>query len=104
MPPVLGPVSPSPTRLWSWAVARGSDVGAVEEGEEARFFADEEFLDHDLGAGVAEGAVEAGVDGGVGSWRGRCDDDALAGGEAVGLDDDRRAVARDVGLGGGRRR
>ncbi len=24
MPPVLGPVSPSPTRLWSWLVAIGS--------------------------------------------------------------------------------
>ena len=23
MPPVLGPVSPSPTRLWSWAVPMG---------------------------------------------------------------------------------
>ena len=23
MPPVLGPVSPSPTRLWSWAAAMG---------------------------------------------------------------------------------
>ncbi len=26
MPPVLGPVSPSPTRLWSWLVAIGSAV------------------------------------------------------------------------------
>ena len=26
MPPVLGPVSPSPTRLWSWAGSIGSTV------------------------------------------------------------------------------
>ena len=26
MPPVLGPLSPSPTRLWSWLVAMGSTV------------------------------------------------------------------------------
>ena len=26
IPPVLGPVSPSPTRLWSWLVAIGSAV------------------------------------------------------------------------------
>ncbi|MCY1460815.1 hypothetical protein D9M71_784040 [compost metagenome] len=26
MPPVFGPVSPSPTRLWSWLVAIGSTL------------------------------------------------------------------------------
>ncbi len=26
MPPVLGPVSPSPMRLWSWLVAMGSTL------------------------------------------------------------------------------
>ena len=63
MPPVLGPVSPSPTRLWSCAVASGSDVLAVDQGEEARLLAFQELLDHDLGARRAERAGEAGVDG-----------------------------------------
>ena len=29
MPPVLGPVSPSPTALWSWEVASGSTAPPV---------------------------------------------------------------------------
>ncbi len=62
MPPVLGPVSPSPTRLWSWAVASGSTCVPSHEREEARLLAVQELLDHDLGAGRAEGAGEAGVD------------------------------------------
>ena len=62
MPPVLGPVSPSQTRLWSWAVASGSACVAVDQGKEARLLADQALLDHDLGAGRAERAGEAGVD------------------------------------------
>ena len=64
------------------------------EREEARLLACHEFLDHDLGAGRAERAGEAGVDRRVGLVDGHRDDDALAGGEAVGLDHDRRAAAR----------
>ena len=44
-------------------------VRAVDEREEARLLAVEELLDHDLGAGRAERAGEAGVDGGVGLAR-----------------------------------
>ena len=42
------------------------------------------------------------VDGGMRFVRGHGDDDALAGGQAVGLDDDRRALGVDVGVGRGR--
>ena len=45
MPPVFGPVSPSPTRLWSWAEASGTARLAVDQREQAGFLALEEFLD-----------------------------------------------------------
>ena len=102
MPPVLGPVSPSPTRLWSCAVASGQRVRAVDQGEEARLLAVQELLDDDLGAGGAERAGEAGVDGRLGLRRGLGDDHALAGRQAVGLDDDGQLLRRQVGLGGAR--
>ena len=53
MPPVLGPLSRSKARLWSWQAAREDRV-AVGQGEHAGFVAVESFLDHDLFAGVAE--------------------------------------------------
>jgi len=62
----------------------------------------EEILDHDAGAGIAQ--LVAGqhvVDGGVGFVECHGDDDALAGGQAVGLDDDRGALLVDVGMGRG---
>ena len=100
MPPVLGPVSPSPTRLWSCAAASGSAFVAVDQREKARLLAGEEFLDDDLGPGRAEAALRraphrprACASATVGG-----DDDALAGGQPVGLDDDRRALRGDIGL------
>ena len=53
-------------------VLRGGErqhVLAVDEGEEARLLALQEFLDDDLGAGCPEGAGEAGVDGGFSASR-----------------------------------
>jgi hypothetical protein len=47
----------------------------------------------------AEGAAEDVVDGGVRLGLGRGDDHALAGGEAIGLDHDRRARGVDMGMG-----
>ena len=35
MPPVFGPVSPSPMRLWSWATGRATSHGAVAERHQA---------------------------------------------------------------------
>ena len=72
-------------------------VLAVRHDDEARFLAVEEFLDDDHAARVAEGAGEHGLgreDRLVGA---RGDDHALARGEAVGLDDDRRALRADRG-------
>ena len=86
MPPVLGPVSPSPTRLWSWAEASGDGGLAVDQREQARFLALEEFLDH-------QRPVAGGVDRGLGFGAGHGDGHALAGGEPVGLDHDRDAEA-----------
>src|SRR5690606_542534 len=73
---------------------------AVAEAEEARFLAGQEFLHDDFGPRSAEGAAEAVVDRGerlVLRHRHRY---ALAGGEAVGLDDDRRALVADIGFRG----
>ena len=78
MPPVFGPLSPSPTRLWSWLVAIGS-VLAVDHDDEAGLLAIEELLDHHARAGVAEGiAGEHVAHGGFGFVQVHGDDHALA--------------------------
>ena len=69
-------------------------VRAVDQGEEARLLADQALLDHHLGAGRAERAREAGLDGGGGILARLGDDHALAGRQAVGLDDDRQRLRR----------
>ena len=79
--------------------AEGQRGLAVAQAEEARLLAVEEFLDDDLGAGVAEGAAEAGLDRGQRLVERHRHRHALAGGEAVGLDDDRRALRADIGAG-----
>ena len=91
MPPVFGPSSPSKARLWSWALPRRQQVLAVGEDEEARLLAGHELLDHHPRAGAfGEDRVERRLR--LGDGRG--DGHALAGGEAVGLDHDRRALGR----------
>ena len=92
MPPVFGPGVAVADALVVLRRAEGQRGRAVAEAEEARLLAVEEFLDHDLGAGRAEGAAEAGVDRRQRLVDGHRDRDALAGGEPVGLDDDRRAL------------
>ena len=82
MPPVLGPVSPSPTRLKSCAGGSAHDRLAVAEREQRHLGAVEVLLDDDPPAGRGMGQCRGTVLG---------DDDALAGGQAVGLDDVRRA-------------
>ena len=91
MPPVFGPVSPSPTRLWSWAEASAHGGLAVDQREQARFLALEEFLDH-------QRAVAGGVDRRLGFGAGHGDRHALAGGEPVGLDHDRDPEAVERGV------
>jgi len=78
-------------------------VLAVDHDDEARFLAVEEFLDHDACACVAElVARQHHVDRFVRFLERHRDDHALAGREAVGLHDDRRAFRVDVGMRGGR--
>src|SRR5436305_19657 len=65
------------------------DVLAVAQREQRELVALEPLLDQHPPAGRAEAVVdERGRHGGVGLGGGRADDDALARGEAVGLDDD----------------
>ena len=84
-------------------LARGKrqHVFAVDHDDEARFFAREEFFDHDARAGRTElVAREHVVDGRVGFVFGHRHHDALARGKTVGLDDDRSALGADVGVRG----
>ena len=72
---------------------------AVDQGEETRLLAGEKILDDDLQSGRVEPAFdERGIDRPVGGVEIIGDDHALAGRETVGLDDDRRAMARDKGF------
>ena len=104
MPPVFGPVSPSPTRLWSCAAAERQRGLAVAQREQRDFLADQAFLDHHRVAGVAECAgLHHRVDRCERCVLGRGNHDALAGGEAVRLHHDGRAtptneLARGVGI------
>ena len=94
MPPVLGPVSPSPMRLWSCAIGSGAGDRAVAQRHQAALGAGEPLLEHDraLRHQLADGGLGA-PSVAVGH------DDALAGGETVELDDDRLAELAPPGDG-----
>ncbi len=70
--------------------------GAVAQRKKRSFFALQEFLDHHLRAGSTEPALEHHVDRGFRLFDRFRDHNALAGGEAVGLHHDRRAVLSHV--------
>jgi hypothetical protein len=74
----------------------------VDQRGEARFLAFQEFLDDDFSARGSECPGEAGIDCTLGRRRRLGDDHALAGRQAVGLDDDRQLLRRQIGLGGAR--
>ena len=81
------------------------NVGSGDDGHRRGFHAGEAVLDHDALAGGAEGAGKHLVDGFVGVVDVVGDDDALAGGEAVGLEHGQIVGAEDFeplmrGLGG----
>ena len=96
MPPVFGPVSPSPIRLKSCAGSSGTTVHAVGDAEQRHLRPVEELLDHDPRRSSAACASA--------SSRSVGDDDALAGGQAVVLDDVRRPELVERGAGLRRRR
>ncbi len=71
---------------------------AVDHDDEAGLFAIEELLDHHPRPGVAEGIAGEHVTHGVlGFSQGHGDDHALAGRQAVGLDNDRCALFAQIG-------
>lgn len=77
------------------------DVFAVGKDKDTRFLTPEQLLDHDLRAGVAVGALDHDViNGGKSFVLIMANDYALAGGEAIRLDHDRRTVPVDEFLGG----
>ena len=70
---------------------------AVAEGDEADFFAFEEFFHHHARAGITKLVVrEHHLDCTVRFFQCHCYDNTLASGQAIGLDDDRCAFLRDV--------
>ena len=98
MPPVFGPWSSSLEPLVVLRRRERQHVAPVRHHDEARFLAREELLDDHARAGRAHRVADQHrVDRRVRLGDGRRDDHALAGREAVGLDDDRRAALGDVG-------
>ena len=83
--------------MWSCAEASGIAVSPSHSAKKLILAAFEEFLDHDFRAGIAERAIEHHGDGGLRFIKRLGDDDALAGGQAIRLDDDRRALFADIG-------
>jgi hypothetical protein len=77
------------------AGGHGQHVVAVDHDDEAGFFAVEELFDHHARTGFTEGVAGQHVThGGFGFFQRHGDDHALAGGQAIGLDHDRRAFFR----------
>ena len=106
-------IGPHAAGIWSMIAVedplvilrRGERNGvlAIAERKERDLLADQEFLDHDLGAGRPDAAAENSIDCGLG-FRDACrHHHALAGRQSVGLDHDRRALRPHIGLGGRRR-
>src|SRR6185503_7319671 len=89
MPPVLGPVSPSPTRLWSCAEASGT---AVFPSTNANRLASSPSRNSSMTSGPSPAAAIA-LSAGA---RGR-DGDSLARGQSVGLDHYRKTEAPERG-------
>ena len=90
MPPVFGPASPSPRRLWSRASGSARAVAAVAQGDEARLAAASRSSTTTRAPGVgARPSIAA-----LGLGEVVADGHALAGGQPVGLDDDAAARPR----------
>ena len=59
MPPVFEPVSPSPTRLWSWAVPKGSAVVPSHRQKKLASSPSRNSSDDDFRPRASKGPVEA---------------------------------------------
>ena len=95
MPPVFGPGVAVAGALVVLRRGERQRVLAVDERKKARLFAGEKILDDDLAPGGAEPALdERRIDRPARGIEIFGDGHPLAGGEPVGLDDDRRSVAR----------
>lgn len=81
------------------AGGHGHHVLAIADDDEAGFLAGQEFFDHHARAGVAQAVVgQHHVDGAVRFFQRHRHHHTLAGGQAVGLDDDGGAFAVHVGV------
>src|SRR4051812_32417936 len=97
MPPLFGPMSPSPTRLWAFADAlvvlrrreRDCDV-PVDQREQAGFLAVEELLDD-------ERPVARGVDCRLSLVAAGCHGHALTGRKSIGFDHHRDGEPAESG-------
>ena len=98
MPPVFGPRSPSKTALWSCAAGIATTVlPSVKARNDASSPYEELLHDHPAARGAEGALLHDVVDGGLGLLERPADDDPLAGGQAVGLDHERRPGLADVG-------
>ena len=85
MPPVLGPVSPSPIRLWSWAI--GNAIAVVPSHSAISVHSGPCMRSSSRNGPVAAAAVDRSFGGRVAVG----DDDALAAGQPVEFHHDRDA-------------
>ena len=104
MPPVLGPVSPSPTRLWSCAEASGIAVSPSHSAKnEASSPSRNSSITTSAPAAPSPPSNIMSMAASASAEVSR-NDDAFAGCKPVRLDHDRHALLADVGLRGFRRR
>ncbi len=100
MPPVLGPWSPSKTRLWSCAEASGIAVSPSHSAKnDASSPARNSSTTTSAPAAPKPPPNIMSIAASASATRLR-HHHALAGGKPVGLDDDRRALRAHIGLGG----
>ena len=103
MPPVLGALSPSNTRLWSCAEASGIALSPSQSAKNEASSPVRNSSTTTSAPAAPKLAAEHHVDRGFRLGDARRHHHALAGGEPVGLHHDRRTLRPHVGLGGRRR-
>ena len=94
MPPVLGPKCRIVGALVVLRRSHGERLPGRDEAQKRALGARHALLDNHRGAGIAEGAVEAGAHGSLGIFHSFGHHNALARRQTVGLDDDGSACSR----------